>query len=204
MKKEIRLYNIFFPIWLILLFYPLCWLVVLPVNFGVDLLVIVLTLRALHADNIKIKAKKSILKVWLFGFLADIIGGVLLFSTQFIDMFLEKQLPADGTYTEEVERVRKLFDAYVENPDGVYTTFVEYEWGEWRVLAWYDGQSPFEYTDPDYYSPDHRTDRVSLFAYHDGTRKVRYAQYERAEYSGLLTTPYKPHFVALPWGEEAA
>lgn len=120
------------------------------------------------------------------------------------DMFLERRLPADGMYTKEVERVRKLFDSYVENPDGVYTTFVEYEWGEWRVLAWYDGQSPFEYADPDYYSHDHRTDRVSLFAYHDGTRKVRYAQYERAEYSGLLTTPYKPHFVALPWGEEAA
>ena len=93
-KKEIRLYNIFFPIWLILLFYPLCWLAVLPINFGVDLLVIILTLHALHADNIKIKAKKSILKVWLFGFLADIIGGVLLFSTQFIDMFLEKHAPA--------------------------------------------------------------------------------------------------------------
>lgn len=105
MKKEIRLYNIFFPIWLILLFYPLYWLVVLPINFGVDLLVIILTLRALHADNIKIKAKKSILKVWLFGFLADILGGILMFSTQFIDMALERHIPgavADWWYEHMV------------------------------------------------------------------------------------------------------
>ena len=90
MKKETRLYNVFFPIWLLLLFYPLYWLAVLPVNFGVDLLVIVLTLHFLHSDDIKTKAKKSILKVWLFGFLADILGGVLMFSTQFIEMALER------------------------------------------------------------------------------------------------------------------
>lgn len=93
MKNETRLYNVFFPIWLLLLFYPLYWLAVLPVNFGVDLLVIVLTLRILHADDIKTKAKKSIWKVWLFGFLADLLGGALMLSTQFIDLALRRYAP---------------------------------------------------------------------------------------------------------------
>lgn len=93
MKKEIRLYNIFFPIWLLLLFYPLYWLAVLPVNFIVDLLVIVIALRVLHAEDVKLKAKKSIWKVWGFGFLADILGGVLMVSTQFIGLALERFAP---------------------------------------------------------------------------------------------------------------
>lgn len=84
MKKEVRLYNVFFPIWMLLLFYPLCWIAVLPVNFVIDLLVIVLTLRALHVEDIKLKAKNSIWKVWIVGFIADIIGGLMMFSTQFI------------------------------------------------------------------------------------------------------------------------
>ena len=93
MKPETRLYNVFFPIWLLLLFYPLYWLAVLPVNFGVDLLVIVLTLRTLHAADIKTKAKKSIWKVWIFGFLADLLGGALMLSTQFIDLALRRYAP---------------------------------------------------------------------------------------------------------------
>ena len=93
MKKDVRLYNVFFPIWLLLLFYPLYWLLVLPVNFLVDLLVIVVALRVLHAEDIKRKTKGSILKVWGLGFFADIIGGVLMFSTQFAGMALDRFAP---------------------------------------------------------------------------------------------------------------
>lgn len=112
MKREVRLYNVFFPIWLLLLFYPVCWLAVLPVNFGVDLLVIVLTLRALHAEDVKLKAKKSILKVWLFGFVADILGGLVLLSTQFIDLFLEKHFPAAGAWWYENMVNSTMFNAF--------------------------------------------------------------------------------------------
>ena len=44
MKKENRLYNVFFPIWFLLL-YPLSWIIALPVNFAVDLLVLWLCCR---------------------------------------------------------------------------------------------------------------------------------------------------------------
>ena len=112
MKKEIRLYNVFFPVWLLLLFYPLYWIAVLPVNFGVDLLVIVLTLRALHTEDIKTKAKKSIWKVWGFGFAADILGGILMFSTQFIGMFLEKHFPAADTWWYDNMVNSTMFNAF--------------------------------------------------------------------------------------------
>ena len=116
MKREVRLYNVFFPIWLVLLFFPLCWLVVLPVNFGVDLLVIVLTLRALHSEDIKTKAKKSIWKVWIFGFIADIIGGLIMFSAELISMFLEKYFPAAGAWWYDTMVYSTMFSAF----DNIY------------------------------------------------------------------------------------
>ena len=46
MKKEIKLYNVIFPIWMLILIPPL-WLVVLPGNFLIDLLVLYISMRIL-------------------------------------------------------------------------------------------------------------------------------------------------------------
>ncbi len=75
MKKnsDVKLYNILLPIWLLWLA-PITWLVILPGNFIIDLLVIVVTMKALRLEHVKENAKKSILYVWIFGFLADFIG----------------------------------------------------------------------------------------------------------------------------------
>lgn len=79
-KKSVKLYNIIFPIWLLWLI-PITWIVVLPANFIIDLIVIILTLKYLKVENIKKIAKSLILKVWIFGFLADFIGtGLMLLS----------------------------------------------------------------------------------------------------------------------------
>ena len=79
-KNDVKLYNVIFPIWLLWLF-PVTWIVVLPGNFIVDLLVVVLTMKWLKIKDIKGKTKSVILKVWVFGFLADFIGtAALLFS----------------------------------------------------------------------------------------------------------------------------
>ena len=81
MKKDnsVRLYNIMFPIWFLLLFPPL-WLVILPVNFGVDSLVLMLSARKQQVEDRKALWKKHILPVWGIGFLSDILGAVLLFG----------------------------------------------------------------------------------------------------------------------------
>ena len=46
LKKELKLYNVIFPIWFLWLV-PITWIVVLPANFIIDLAVIVLTLKYL-------------------------------------------------------------------------------------------------------------------------------------------------------------
>lgn len=120
------------------------------------------------------------------------------------DMFFEEVLPAVGGYDVEVERVRTLFDSYVENPRGEYTTFVEGDWGEWHVIALFDGQDPLEYHDPDYYDVENRTESVSLFAYNDETHKVRYAQFKGQDYGDLFEVSRKPHFTVLSWGDRDA
>jgi len=78
-----KLYNIIFPIW-ILFIVPPAILIVLPSNFIIDSLVLIITLKILRINNIKEIYKKTILKVWLFGFFADIIGAIFLLISQFI------------------------------------------------------------------------------------------------------------------------
>ena len=86
-----RLYNILFPIWF-LLFIPITWVVVLPANFVIDSLVILITMKMIGVKFKKRMYKESILKVWGFGFLADIIGAAFLFVTMWI---LELAIPGE-------------------------------------------------------------------------------------------------------------
>ena len=93
-EKEIRFYNILFPIWF-LIFIPTVWLVVLPANFIVDSLVILLVMHIIGTQNKKELYKKSILKVWIFGFISDIIGAAFLFLTMWV---LELVIQGDELY----------------------------------------------------------------------------------------------------------
>ena len=83
--KETRLYNVMFPIWILWLF-PLTWIVVLPANFIIDLLVVVLAMKYWKMTDIKVKAKKVIFRVWIMGFVADIIGSLFMFVGNLIDL----------------------------------------------------------------------------------------------------------------------
>lgn len=76
MKKDTRLYNVMFPIWFLFLF-PYLWLVMLPVNFLVDSLVISVYAHRHGLENKGMLWKKSILPVWITGFLCDIAGAGL-------------------------------------------------------------------------------------------------------------------------------
>lgn len=78
MKKGTTLYNVIFPIWMLWLF-PLSWLVVLPMNYVIDRLVVKLTQRRFQMPDILKKDKGAIWKVWGFGFLSDLIGTAAMF-----------------------------------------------------------------------------------------------------------------------------
>ena len=77
-NRSIRLYNVMFPIWFFF-FLPPIWLVMLPVNFGVDTLVLMLSARRQQVEDRKALWKKHILPVWGIGFLSDLIGAGLVF-----------------------------------------------------------------------------------------------------------------------------
>lgn len=79
--KRVKLYNVIFPIWFILFFPPII-LITLAGNFIIDSLVVIACFFAFKLSvmhNLKTFYWKSIFKVWIFGFLADIIGASLLF-----------------------------------------------------------------------------------------------------------------------------
>lgn len=84
MKKEVRLYNMIFPIWLLWLF-PMTWIVVLPANFLLDSAVVLITMKCLRLTEIKQKTRSIIFKTWLLGFAADFIGTFFMFSANLID-----------------------------------------------------------------------------------------------------------------------
>ena len=90
-KNSIKLYNLVFPIWLLWLM-PITWLVVLPANFIIDLLVVSLTMKYLKVQDIKVNTKSVIFRVWIFGFIADFIGTASMFISNLIDFNYETHL----------------------------------------------------------------------------------------------------------------
>ena len=77
-SKGIRFYNVFFPVWL-LFAHPLLIAAALPINFGIDLLVIFLALKSPGIEEKKPILKQVIWKSWGLGFAADLIGAAILF-----------------------------------------------------------------------------------------------------------------------------
>lgn len=80
--KEVRLNNVIFPIWFLLFFPPVIF-ITLAGNFIIDSLVLVVCFycfKLSNINNLKTFYKETIIKVWLFGFLADIIGAAILFT----------------------------------------------------------------------------------------------------------------------------
>lgn len=77
-KQDIRLYNVLFPVWFFY-FFPIIWLLILPVNFMVDSLVLYFSARHQGIGERLPLWKKHILPVWGIGFLSDLIGAGLIF-----------------------------------------------------------------------------------------------------------------------------
>ena len=77
MKKYTRMYNVLFPVWMLILF-PQMWLIVLPGNFLIDSLVLLLGMYVLMIAEKGAFYKQNILKIFLFGLLADVIGAAFM------------------------------------------------------------------------------------------------------------------------------
>lgn len=79
MKREIKLYNVLFPIWMFYLLPTAAWLIILPGNFLIDSLVLLAAMAIFHYGNKKAVWKRSILRIWGIGFLSDLLGAALTF-----------------------------------------------------------------------------------------------------------------------------
>ena len=72
-RRSKKLYNILLPIWLLWIF-PQVWLIVLPGNLAVDVLVLLLALAVLGHSGKRAVVKALWWKLWLLGFAADAVG----------------------------------------------------------------------------------------------------------------------------------
>lgn len=79
MKRDIKLYNVLFPIWMFYLLPTAAWLIILPGNFLIDSLVLLAAMAVFRYDNKKVVWKRSILRIWGIGFLSDLLGAALTF-----------------------------------------------------------------------------------------------------------------------------
>ncbi len=77
-KKNVKLYNMIFPIWGLILF-PVFWIIIIPINFLIDSIVFLATMRYLKLGSKLVYYKKCILKVVAFGFLSDVLGALFVF-----------------------------------------------------------------------------------------------------------------------------
>ena len=85
MNREVRLYNILLPIW-ILYFFPQVWIITLPGNLLIDCMVLLILLAVLKHAEKKAVLKRLWWKFWLLGFLADFVGALFLFGFWYLSL----------------------------------------------------------------------------------------------------------------------
>ena len=84
MKKQVRLYNIILPIWLLVWFPTWLWLLLIPTNWLVDWLVTRTALKRLGDAAYSARAWKLSWKICLAGFLSDFAGSLLLLGALYL------------------------------------------------------------------------------------------------------------------------
>ena len=80
MEKRIgvRVYNVMFPLWMLVWWPSWLWLALIPLNYGIDALVLRLSLPA-DTDRAAF-VRKHTWKICLAGFASDFLGSALLFA----------------------------------------------------------------------------------------------------------------------------
>lgn len=86
-KKPLRLYNILLPIWMLVWWPSLLWLLLIPGNYLIDRLVFRRSLRG--REDRDILCRKHTWKLCLAGFLSDFAGALLLFTVYAADLSRE-------------------------------------------------------------------------------------------------------------------
>lgn len=89
-RHALRLYNVMFPIWMLIWFPSWLWLLLIPVNYLIDSFVLYLSLGGMPERGIFVRRHSW--KICLAGFLADFAGSLILFAAY----LLFERIPAEG------------------------------------------------------------------------------------------------------------
>ena len=76
-KNEVKFYNVLFPVWMMIWFPSLLWLLLIPANYLIDHLVVWLSNRKMPGAGDF--CKKNVWKICLAGFAADFAGSFVLY-----------------------------------------------------------------------------------------------------------------------------
>ena len=82
-KRPLRVYNILLPIWMLVWWPSLLWVLLIPGNYLIDRLVFRRSLRG--REDRDILCRKHTWKLCLAGFLSDFAGALLLFAVYAAD-----------------------------------------------------------------------------------------------------------------------
>lgn len=82
-----KLYNLIFPVYMILLVSPMMWVFMILGNFAVDSLVLLISLAWMKHPAPKDIWKKSIFRIVCFGFLSDLLGSLVNTLAAFWNLF---------------------------------------------------------------------------------------------------------------------
>lgn len=90
MKRDIKLYNLIFPMWGIYFYailFPYFFVLLLPANFIVDTVMLLLLFFLFKVPEKKELYRRGIWKAWGFGFLADFLAaGVLVIISSAVSL----------------------------------------------------------------------------------------------------------------------
>ncbi len=88
-KKGITLYNIIFPIWLLLWFPSWLWLIIIPLNYLVDRAVFTILAKKAKPELNTQFFRQNTWKLFLRGFGADFIGTLFLLIPTLFDIIFD-------------------------------------------------------------------------------------------------------------------
>lgn len=83
-RKTVTLYNLLFPIWCLVWLPTPLWLIIIPGNYLIDRLVFTIASKKQNPELTKTFFRKHTWKLFLFGFLSDFIGSIMLLAALLI------------------------------------------------------------------------------------------------------------------------
>ncbi len=87
-KKQYKLYNLVFPIWLLVWIPTWLWAFIIPFNYLIDRLVFTICSKKQNPELTQKFFRKHTWKLFLLGFAADFVGAIFLILPEIISILI--------------------------------------------------------------------------------------------------------------------